>query len=137
MNPLQTYRQHNTESSARIDVVLTLLDQVFDRVQRARRLDALNPGERERLLCEARVLVGGIGAGIDPAAGDVAANLQRLYLFVIRCLNEASASSLHDAAEILSTLCGAFESIRDSALEMERSGRISSLGQATMVQTLA
>lgn len=121
----------------RIDLILTLYDGALERLQRARALRAQQPDEARRLLQRVQLIVGGIASGMDPAAGDVVANLHRLYEFIVHSLAEESDDSLRGAQEVLQTLRDGFEAVRGQAIDLERRGEIPPLDAPTTVQAIA
>jgi flagellin-specific chaperone FliS len=137
MHVHQAYQQQRKRSMSRADLVLTALDGAMDRVREAKRLGGEQPEVAQRLLSEAQLIVSGTAVGIDPAVGDVAANLQRLYEFVGHCLAERSGVRLQAALEVLQILREAFAAVRSQAVQMERDRQIPALDQSGLVQVLA
>ena len=86
------------------------------------------------MLGEVQLIVSGIAAGIDPAMGEVAVNMQRLYEFVGHCVLQGSRADLRSALDILLTLREAFQAIRGQAVDLERTAQIPPLQHTGLVQ---
>jgi flagellin-specific chaperone FliS len=64
-------------------------------------------------------------------------NILRLYEFVANELREPRVERIENARKVLRTLREGFEGVRAEANEMERTGKIPSLGQLQMVHATA
>ena len=137
MHAYQMSRQQQVTQMPRIDLILSVYDGVLERLSRARPLLVSHSAEARQLLNTCQVAIAGMAGGIDPTADDVAANLHRLYEFVVHCLAQGSAAKIGDAVAVLETMREGFEAIRTQAVELERQGQIPALDQSTNVQVLA
>ncbi len=129
MDPHFTYREQNTPRWTRVDMLLTLFDGALERLEPAHA--ALERGDREAalpLLARGQVLVAELATGINPAYGELAINLLRLYEFATHSLNQATADRVEGALRILRTLRQGFEAIRDEAVDLERRHEIPPAG---------
>jgi flagellin-specific chaperone FliS len=140
VNPYQKYRrQTEVAPLTRIDGLLALFDKALERLDRAE--PALRGGDTATALPElARVqlivvaLASGVRVEVDP---EVNRTVLRLYEYAARHLREQSIEGIAIAREALRTLRAGFETIRAEANELERAGRIPSLGQLQMVLATA
>ncbi len=130
-------QQHQALSTPRVDLILGVYDETLKKLQRAAAFLVEEPKEAHRLLRQCEVAVAGLAASIDPDAGEVAANLRRLYQFVGHCLADGSPAKLRSAVDILTTLRDGFEAIRTQAIELERKGEIPSLDDEMAMRALA
>jgi flagellin-specific chaperone FliS len=122
MTPTDLYKQHDASRWTRIEMVLGLYDGAVSALRQA--AEAITGGDDLRAttqLLQAHRFVIGILSGIDPDAGQIALDLQRLCLFVVERLKERD---VQPALEILTILRDGFEAIRPEAMALERAGEI-------------
>jgi len=135
MNPYGIYQQQRTLGQTRIDVLLQLYEEAIRRLERVLELLGRgNTAEARPLLAEAKLAVTGLAAGLDPHQGELPKNLLRLYDFILRCLEESGSGKVVDALRILRILQDGLASIRNEAVELERSGAIPPLDLLHVVQ---
>src|SRR6478735_1642999 len=109
----------------RIEMLLAAFDGTIVRLEAAH--DLIEKGEAFRaqpLLLTSQRLVLALYEGIDLRYGEIPANMQKLYLFVLSCIGVGEKLDLPAAIKILKTIRGGLSDIRDTANEMERSGAI-------------
>jgi len=138
MNPYRAYQQNRAAGQTRIDIILSLYDQVIGRVQKAiAATDRHDPAAVKHQLAACSLGVGGLANALSTNGGEMAVNFLRLYDFVVRCLEEGTASRLKAALDTLQTLRDGFATIRPQAVEMERAGEIPPLDLVSSFQTKA
>jgi flagellar secretion chaperone FliS len=138
MNPYAAYRQQETVGWTRIDMLLALYDGAIERLEKARlateqKQDAI---AREQTL-KAQLIVGELALGLRPVGGESLENFQRLYEFVLYCLNLGTPEKLEAALRVLRILREGFEGIRAEALRLERTGQIPSIDAVRSLQATA
>ena len=109
----------------RIEMLLAAFDGTISRLQEAH--DLLEQGETfkaQPLLLRSQQIVLALYQGIDLRFGQIPENMQKLYLFVLNCIGMGTKLDIPAALNILQTIRGGLESIRDQANEMERSGNL-------------
>jgi hypothetical protein len=75
-------------------------------------------------MARAQLIVTQIAAGIDLEAGETAFNHFRVLEFCVFTLNQGKLAEIEGARGCLDTLRKGFQSIRDQARQLERSGTI-------------
>ena len=133
MTPRTAYEQNRRLGTPRIDMILRVYDGIIERLEKARHAPA---DQARTLLADVRIAVFGLLIAAGQSTEDVSVNFQRLYDFVLHCLDKG-ADRVDDALSVLCTLRESFQSIRAQALEMERSGVIPPLDREHAVQSLA
>lgn len=128
----QAYRQNQTLTMPRIDLVLRIYEGVIGQLEVA--LHAAPDDARQRLN-RAQVVIGGLASEIMPTS-DVERNFLRLYEYVLHCLSTGTAARIREALRVLGILREAFEQARPEALELERTGQIPPLDDVHAVQTV-
>ena len=140
MNPYQKYRQPDAAAGwLRIDVTLALFDGAIDRLDRAlvawRAGDAAVAGPQ---VVKAQLIVGQLASGVIVEANpELGTNYLRLYEY---CLHELTRGDLNATAgvrTVLATLREGFESIREEARHLERSGSIPPIDHQRIVYASA
>ncbi len=129
MNPYDAYTR-GAPSQTRIDTLLGLYDVAIDALDRA--LNSLRADDSvaaSRHLARSRLAVTGLAAGVDMSYGIVPQNFLRLYEYVLHVLGNSTVKNLTAAQEVLQTLRDGLQEIRSEAIELERSGSISPIGQ--------
>jgi hypothetical protein len=132
MTPRIAYEQNRRLGTPRIDMILNVYDGIIDRLEQARQASA---DQAKPFLADARIAVSGMLIAAAQSTDDVSVNFQRLYDFVLHCL-DAGTARIGDALNVLCTLRESFQTIRKQALDMERSGVIPPLDRAHVVQSL-
>lgn len=110
----------------RIEMLLAAFEGTITRLETAQSLIEQNELVRAQpLLLTAQRLVLALYEGIDLRYGEVPANMQKLYLFVLGCIGVGEKLDLPGAIKILKIIQGGLLDIKDSANELERQGQIS------------
>jgi flagellar biosynthetic protein FliS len=138
MNPYKAYQQNRAAGQTRIDIILSLYDEVTGRIEKA--LAAQEQQDHaavKRQLAASNLGVAGLANALNANGGEMAVNFLRLYDFVVRCLAEQSAAKLKAALDVLHTLREAFATIRPQAVAMERAGEIPPLDLVSSFQAKA
>jgi flagellin-specific chaperone FliS len=125
MRAHQAYRSRRQLGTPRIELILSLYDQAIARLEQAQELLEKDPDSlrAKTLASQVQSIMCGMSAGIvnrDP----LSVNMLRLYEFVTHRMSQPSVGSLRDAAKVLRTLRGAFETVRGQATMLERAGEI-------------
>ncbi len=109
MDPLGTYRKAEVEGADGARLVVVAYDGAIAFIERARQ--ALEEGRRTEaaaLLLRAQRVVLHLASALDLEAGDVGANLHRLYTYVLRRLaaaaHECDRRALGEALHVLKEL---------------------------------
>lgn len=136
MIPYQRYRQ--TEASdhwTRMDMLLALYDGALARLEKAAL--ALTNGDvpvATPYLSKAQIIVNELASGVrvdvEPEMGT---NMLRLYEYVVNELRTPRLANVRNAVKVLTTLREGFESVRDEANRLERSGELASVDRLQMV----
>jgi flagellin-specific chaperone FliS len=128
MNPYKKYQGGTGQQPLRIDVILSLYEEVIERVQKT--LEAAQRGDTagvQKLLPPIHLIISALASAADGHAGELSLNLLKLFDFVVHCLKTPDAMHLEPALGVLRTLHDAFLTIRDEAAQLERSGAIMSV----------
>jgi flagellin-specific chaperone FliS len=137
--PHRAYQQQSTPNWTRIDMLLALLDGTIERLQSG--LAALHHGETagaRAQLGRAHVMALELAAGINLAVEDPASvNLLRLYEFVAHSTSHSDPIGIETSINVLKTVRDGFRSIRQEAIELERSGKLPPPDQPMLVETTA
>lgn len=138
MSFYQAYQRQQALGWTRVDMLLSLYDRTIDRLEQALAvLRSSNGPEAGALLAQCRLLVAGLIAGVNPAAGDVAINFQRLYDFVLYSLDNGSVDKLEGALQVLQTVRDGFQERRAEAVRLEREGSFPPADASPALQALA
>jgi flagellar protein FliS len=139
MNPYQKYRRHEPTGWTRIDMLLALYDKALENLNRAEAaLRANDSTTAISLLAKTQLIVTGLAAGIRIDVNpEVNTNMLRLYEFVVNELIKTSVEAITSARKVLGTLREGFETVRDEANELERTGRLPGADQLRMVLATA
>ena len=123
MNGFEAY-QLQSAAWTRIDMLLAAYDGTIARLEQA--VEYLNNNESstkaQPLLVRAQRIVLELYAGLDLRQGEIPANMQRLYLFVLHCISVAEIDKVESAIQILSKIREGLRSIRLEAIALERNG---------------
>jgi flagellin-specific chaperone FliS len=105
--------------------LLALYDGAIERLEQA--VDALasdrSSAAAPALLRAQRIVVELLG-GVNRGYGELAQNLERLYIFVLLAIGSRSAADVAGALRVMRTLRDEHLEIRAEAAELERSGKI-------------
>jgi flagellin-specific chaperone FliS len=137
MNAFRAYQQRNP-GWTRADMLLALYQGAIERLDNAS--SALARGATDEvtpLLAKAQLIVLELAAGVDPSVAPAGSNVPRLCEFVLHSIRSGTPEAIASAVRILRILKDGFESIRDEANTLERSGAIPPAGQTALVLTLA
>ena len=124
MNRLNAYAQPAAQWT-RIEMLLAAFDGTISRLETAQTL--LDQGETLRaqpLLLTSQRLVLALYEGIDLRFGEIPANMQKLYLFVLGCIGVGTSLDIPAAIKVLNIVRSGLIDIKDTAMEMERSGAL-------------
>ena len=132
MKPQHAYQQSRHVGVPRVDMILSLYDEVCDRLQRAQQGDA---AAKSKCLTEAKIIVSGLALGVDAASGELGSHFIRLYEFVLHCL-ASSEPRFVDALEVMQILREGFHGARAQALTLERNGVIPPLDRNHSIQAM-
>jgi flagellar secretion chaperone FliS len=137
MNPIRAYQQTQTKLDipTRIDLLLALFDGACDRLARAKvALETGDQPEAIRWITRVQLIVMDLAAGVrTEAADELGTNVLRLYEFVTNQLTHINIEAINSATSILSTLRDGFRGIREEAVNLEKTGQISSTPDATVL----
>jgi flagellin-specific chaperone FliS len=135
MNPHDAYKTLDIVNWTRIDMLIALYDEAIKQINKA------NQAENELVRAEHRLkairIVTHLRTGLDPQFGELPKNMGELFDFVAHCLADNDAQRVDAANSILSNLRGAFDSIRDTAIELESSGDITPLDDVPGLERIA
>lgn len=110
----------------RIEMLLAAFDGIISRLERAQALlDQNETIQAQPLLLRSQQIVLALYEGIDVRYGKIPENMQKLYLFVLNSIGMGARLDLPAALNVLHTIRGGLDSIRESASEMERRGELS------------
>ncbi|MCS6867082.1 MAG: flagellar protein FliS [Gemmataceae bacterium] len=140
MNPYLKYRQREEPIGwTRIDLLLALYDKALERLDRAE--TALKAGQTTIAtseLAKTQLILTALVSGVRPEVNpDYAGNILRLYEYVSNELRFVKYENIMNARKILRTLREGFDSIRDEANRLERSGQIPAAEEIQMVLATA
>lgn len=122
MQGFEVYRQQSA-AWTRIDMLLAAYDGTITRLEQALELIASEKVEKaQTLVVRAQRIVLELYAGIDVSHGEIPANMQRLYIYVLHCLNSGKAEEIESAIDVLKKIREGLREIRPKAIELERSG---------------
>ena len=122
MKRLNAYAQP-TVHWTRIEMLLAAFDGTISRLETAQKLIEEDEMSRAQpLLLTSQRLVLALYEGIDLRYGEIPANMQKLYLFVLGCIGVGETLDLPAAIKILKIVQGGLLDIKDTANEMERRG---------------
>lgn len=125
MKRLDTYAQSAVQWT-RIEMLLAAFEGTLSRLETAQKLIEQNEFERAQpLLFTSQRLVLALYEGIDLRYGEIPANMQKLYLFVLGCIGVGEKLDLPAAIKVLKIIQGGLQDIRETANEMERKGQLS------------
>jgi flagellin-specific chaperone FliS len=138
LNPLAAYQRQSAQCSTRVDVILAIFDRLVGHLEKA--LNALRQRKAAAPtahLAKARLAALTLAKGVNPAGGEVAANYQRLYDYLLYSLDAASVDNVEGALRVARTLREGFLQIRPEAARMEHSGEIQPLADGRTLCTSA
>jgi flagellin-specific chaperone FliS len=124
MKRLSAYSQPAVKWT-RIEMLLAAFEGTISRLETAQSLievkDLMNA---QPYLFAAQRLVLALYEGIDLRYGEIPANMQKLYLFVLGCIGVGEKLDIPAAIRVLKIIQGGLMDIKDTASEMERRGEI-------------
>jgi flagellin-specific chaperone FliS len=127
MKRLDAYAQPAVQWT-RIEMLLAAFEGTISRLEKAQLLlEQGEPLKAQSLLFTAQRLVLALYEGIDIRHGEIPANMQKLYLFVLGCIGVGEKLDLPAAIKILKIIQGGLLDIKETANNMERSGQLSSV----------
>jgi len=133
MKRLDSYAQSAVQWT-RIEMLLAAFEGTISRLETAQKLIEQDEFERAQpLLFTSQRLVLALYEGIDLRYGDIPANMQKLYLFVLGCIGVGEKLDLPAALKVLKIIQSGLQDIRETANEMERKGELSSVTETPKV----
>lgn len=108
-NPYARYRQTQVETAGPLDLIIMMYDGAIRFVNQAKKALA----EKEfvpanKALQRAQDIIGELNINLNPEAGEIAANLRNLYVFINQRLIEANVKKngeiLDDVLKLLTTM---------------------------------
>ena len=109
-------------------MLLAAFEGTISRLEMAQSLIEQNESVRAQpLLLTSQRLVLALYEGIDLRHGEIPANMQKLYLFVLGCIGIGEKLDIPAALKILRIIQSGLVDIKDTASEMERQGELSSV----------
>ena len=127
MKRLDAYAQPAVQWT-RIEMLLAAFDGTISRLETAQVLFEQNETlKATHYLLSAQQLVLALYEGIDLRYGEIPANMQQLYLFVLGCIGVGKKLDLPAAIKVLKIIQSGLLHIKDTAKQMERQGEISSV----------
>ena len=125
MKRLSAYAQPAVKWT-RIEMLLAAFEGTISRLETAQILLAQNETvEAQPYLLTSQRLVLALYEGIDIRYGEIPANMQKLYLFVLGCIGVGEKLDIPAAIKVLKIIQGGLLDIKDTAIDMERRGQIS------------
>ena len=110
----------------RIEMLLAAFEGTIYRLETAQSLLSQDEMvQAQPYLLSAQQLVLALYEGIDVRYGEIPANMQKLYLFVLGCIGLGANLDLPAAIRIMKTIQGGLHDIKETANDLERSGQIS------------
>ena len=130
MKRLDAYAQPAAQWT-RIEMLLAAFEGTITRLEKAHELIEQGDSFRAQpLLLTAQRLVLALYEGIDLRFGEIPANMQKLYLFVLGCIGVGEKLDIPAAVKVLKIIEGGLKDIKDTASEMERRGEVPPVTQA-------
>ncbi|MBW3539932.1 MAG: flagellar protein FliS [Planctomycetes bacterium] len=124
MKGFDVYQQQSA-SWTRIDMLLAAYDGAIARLKKAHQMLTDDNEQAARpLLIRAQRIVLELYAGLDLRHGQIPENMQRLYLYVLHAIGQLDAESIASAVTILERIREGLKSIREEAIELERTGAV-------------
>lgn len=124
MKRLYAYSQPEVNWT-RIEMLLAAFDGTITRLEKAHAL--IEQGEiaqAQPILLTAQRLVLALYEGIDLRHGEIPANMQQLYLYVLGSIGVGDKFDLPGAIKVMKIIQGGLLDIRETANELERSGQL-------------
>ena len=133
MKRLDAYAKPSVQWT-RIEMLLAAYDGTITRLEQAQTLlDQNEPLRAQPFLLTSQRLILALYEGIDLRYGEIPANMQKLYLFVLNCIGIGPKLDLPAALQILKIIQSGLQDIRATANEMERGGELSPTPEASQV----
>jgi flagellar protein FliS len=108
-NPYERYRQTQIQTAGQLDLIIMMYDGAIRFINQAKK--ALADKEfipANKAMQRAQDIIDELNISLNPEAGEIAANLRNLYLFINRRLIEANVKKdgeiLDEALKLLTTL---------------------------------
>lgn len=140
MNPYLAYRkQEQTTGWTRIDFLLALYDKALERLDRAEAaLRGRDPAEATSQLVKTQLILTALVSGVRPEVNESqGTNILSLYEYVSNELRRPRVTGIENARKILRTLREGFESVREEANRLERTGQLPTAEQLRIVHATA
>ena len=115
----QTYKQVHVETSSQAKLIVMLYDTAIRRTQEA--ISLIGTGKQDKVnnnLIRAQDIIAELRASLDLKAGEIAANLDRLYDYIHRLLIRGNVrkekTPLEEALKLMTVLRDTWEELFDS-----------------------
>src|SRR5436305_10198110 len=129
MKRLDSYASSSLQWT-RIEMLLAAFDGTITRLESAQSfLEQGDPIKAQPLLLTAQRLILTLYEGIDLRYGEIPANMQKLYLFVLGCIGVGESLDLPAAIKVLKIIHHGLKDVKDAANEVERKGHVSSANE--------
>jgi flagellin-specific chaperone FliS len=129
MKRLDSYASSSVQWT-RIEMLLAAFEGTITRLESAQSF--LEQGEvikAQPLLLTAQRLILTLYEGIDLRYGEIPANMQKLYLFVLGCIGVGENLDLPAAIKVLKIIHSGLKDVKDAANDMERRGQLSPVAE--------
>lgn len=108
-NPYERYRQTQIQTASPLDLIIMMYDGAIRFINQAKKALAEKKfAPANNALQRAQDIIDELNINLNPEAGEIAANLRNLYLFINRRLIEANVKKdgeiLDEALKLLTTL---------------------------------
>jgi flagellin-specific chaperone FliS len=121
---LDSYVQPDVQWT-RIETLLAAYDGMLSRLEAALPLvEQGNMARAQPLLLTSQRLVLALYEGLDLRYGEMPANMQKLYMFVLSCIGLGQKFDVPAAIKVLKIIQSGLIEIKDKAIELERSGQV-------------
>jgi flagellin-specific chaperone FliS len=134
MNPFDAYKRHQNATMPRIELTLGLYRKAIESLEKAREaLTQQNADAARSYLLKTQLIVTSLSAELPAYRDEAATNFMRLYEFVAHQMTLESIEAIDASLKVLRPLLEGFESVREQALTMERTGQIAALDQVHQI----
>lgn len=124
MKRLNAYSQPAVQWT-RIEMLLAAFDGTITRLEKAHALiEQGDAAQAQPMLLTAQRLVLALYEGIDLRQGEIPANMQQLYLYVLGSIGVGEKLDLPGAIKVMKIIQRGLLDIKDTANELERSGQL-------------
>jgi flagellin-specific chaperone FliS len=133
MKRLNAYSQPTVQWT-RIEMLLAAFDGTISRLEKAHALiEQGEAAQAQPMLLTAQRLVLALYEGIDLRQGEIPANMQQLYLYVLGSIGVGEKLDLPGAIKVMKIIQSGLLDIKDTANELERSGQLQPVTESPRV----